>query len=50
MICKEALASWKASKVLDGAGLKAEDEGIRLSPKGKRVAESLRRIYGDRIK
>jgi hypothetical protein len=50
-ICAAALASWKASKLLTAAGLpRVEDEGIRLSPKGKRVAESLRRIYGDRIK
>lgn len=43
-ICTEALASWKASGVLDGAGLGVEQEGIRLSPKGKRVSEALRRI------
>jgi hypothetical protein len=48
-ICAEALASWKASKVLDGAGLPKRDESP-LSPKGKRVAENLRRIYGDKIK
>jgi hypothetical protein len=49
-ICAEALASSKASKVLSGAGLPREEEGPRLSPKGKRVAEGLRRIYGDKIK
>jgi hypothetical protein len=43
-ICAEALASWKASRVLTRAGLPSENEGIRLSPKGKRVAEALRRI------
>jgi hypothetical protein len=48
-ICAEALASWKASKVLDGAGLPKRDESP-LSAKGKRVAENLRRIYGDKIK
>lgn len=48
-ICAEALASWKASKVLDGAGLPKRDDSP-LSPKGKRVAENLRRIYGDKIK
>lgn len=50
-ICKEALASWKASKVLTGAKLPtSEQEGLRLSPQGKRIAEGLRRIYGDKIK
>jgi len=45
-ICAEALNSWKSSKVLTGAGLSrdGENEGIRLSPKGKRVSEALRRI------
>lgn len=47
-ICRDALASWKAS-LLPGAKLGIESHSP-LSPKGKRVAENLRRIYGNRIR